>query len=132
MFERYTESARRVIFYSRYMAHEAGSPLIQTEHLLLGLLRADMVLAGRFLGSPWAAEEIWREIEQRKLVRPTATGRADLPLSTEGKRTLLLSAEEADRVSSKEIRTEHLACSLDSQTGAMLSFGTTAINSSSS
>jgi ATP-dependent Clp protease ATP-binding subunit ClpC len=64
MFERYSEPARRVIFYSRYMASQFGSSEIETEHLVLGLLRADMVLARRFLGSPWAAEEIWREIER--------------------------------------------------------------------
>jgi ATP-dependent Clp protease ATP-binding subunit ClpC len=112
MFERYTEPARRVIFYSRYMAHQAGGPVIETEYLLLGLLRADMVLAQRFLGSPWAAEEIWREVERRKPVRPTAPGTVDLPLSTDGKRTLLLAAEEADRLSSKKIRTEHLLLGL--------------------
>jgi len=66
MFERYTEPARRVIFYSRYMAVQTGSPEIETEHLLLGLLRAVMVLAQRFLGSPWAAEQIWQEVEHKK------------------------------------------------------------------
>jgi len=39
MFERYTEKARRVIFFARYEASEYGSPCIETEHLLLGLLR---------------------------------------------------------------------------------------------
>jgi ATP-dependent Clp protease ATP-binding subunit ClpC len=41
MFERYSEPARRVIFYSRYMASQFGRPKIETEHLVLGLLRAD-------------------------------------------------------------------------------------------
>ena len=41
MFERYTEKARRVIFYARYEASMFGSPYIETEHLLLGLLRED-------------------------------------------------------------------------------------------
>ena len=81
MFERYTEPARRVIFFSRYMAVQTGSPEIETEHLLLGLLRADMVLARRFLGSPWAAEEIWREIERKKPARATTPGTGDLPLA---------------------------------------------------
>ena len=112
MFERYTEPARRVIFYSRYMANQAGSPVIETEHLLLGLLRADMVLAQRFLGSPWAAEEIWQEIERRKPVQPMTPSTVDLPLSTEAKRALLLAAEEADRLSSKKIRTEHVLLGL--------------------
>ena len=41
MFERYTEKARRVIFFARYEASQYGSPYIETEHLLLGLLRED-------------------------------------------------------------------------------------------
>ena len=39
MFERYTEKARRVIFFARYEASQFGSPYIETHHLLLGLLR---------------------------------------------------------------------------------------------
>jgi ATP-dependent Clp protease ATP-binding subunit ClpC len=39
MFERYTEKARRVIFFGGYEACQYGSPEIDTEHLLLGLLR---------------------------------------------------------------------------------------------
>jgi len=39
MFERYTERARRVIFFARYEASQFGSPTIETEHLLLGILR---------------------------------------------------------------------------------------------
>jgi len=34
MFERYTEKARRVIFFARYEASQFGSPYIETEHLL--------------------------------------------------------------------------------------------------
>ena len=41
MFERYTEKARRVIFFARYEASQFGSPYIETAHLLLGLLRED-------------------------------------------------------------------------------------------
>ena len=49
MFERYTEKARRVIFFARYEASQFGSPYIETEHLLLGLLREDKALTNRFL-----------------------------------------------------------------------------------
>lgn len=48
MFERYTEKARRVIFFARYEASRYGSPDINSEHLLLGLLREDKAL-GRWL-----------------------------------------------------------------------------------
>jgi ATP-dependent Clp protease ATP-binding subunit ClpC len=39
MFERYTERARRVLFFGRYEASQLGSVSIETEHLLLGLIR---------------------------------------------------------------------------------------------
>jgi Clp amino terminal domain. len=63
VFECYTQSA---IFWARYMATEVGSQEIETQHLLMGLLRADRTLAKRFLGSPWAAETVWKKVEPRK------------------------------------------------------------------
>ena len=39
MFERYTVRARRVLFFARYEASQLGSISIETEHLLLGLIR---------------------------------------------------------------------------------------------
>jgi hypothetical protein len=39
MFERYTEKARRVIFFARYEASQHGSPYIETEFLLPGPAR---------------------------------------------------------------------------------------------
>ena len=39
MFERFTEAARRSLFFARYEASVFGSDAIQTELLLLGLLR---------------------------------------------------------------------------------------------
>lgn len=119
MFERYTERSRRAIFYSRWLASQAGSPEIETEHLLLGLLRADMRLARRFLGSPWAAEEIWQDLECNKLVREATTGNADLPLSLGAKRVLLLAKDEADSLSSKNVRTDHLLLGLLREEGCV-------------
>jgi len=49
MFERYTEKARRVIFFARYEASQFGSPYIETEHLLLGLLREEKCFAAEIL-----------------------------------------------------------------------------------
>ena len=45
MFERFTEKARRAIFFARYEASQYGSKIIETEHLLLGILREDHALA---------------------------------------------------------------------------------------
>jgi ATP-dependent Clp protease ATP-binding subunit ClpA len=56
MFERYTEKARRTIFFARYEASQFGSLYIETEYLLLGLLREDKALANGFLRSHAAVE----------------------------------------------------------------------------
>jgi ATP-dependent Clp protease ATP-binding subunit ClpC len=60
MFERYTEKARRVIFFARYEASQFGSPYIETEHLLLGLLREDKALTNRFLRQHSSVDSIRR------------------------------------------------------------------------
>jgi ATP-dependent Clp protease ATP-binding subunit ClpC len=39
MFERYTERARRILFFARFEASQFGSLAIHTEHILLGLVR---------------------------------------------------------------------------------------------
>ena len=49
MFERYTERARRVLFFARYEASQLGSISIETEHLLLGLVREGDGVAGKVL-----------------------------------------------------------------------------------
>ena len=70
MFERYTEKARRVIFFARSEASQFGSPFIETEHLLLGLVREDRALIYRFLGSdPSGVESIRKQIEGRTTIR---------------------------------------------------------------
>ena len=62
-FERYTEKARRAIFFARYEASLFGSPYIETEHLPLGLLREDKALTNRFLRSHASVESIRKQIE---------------------------------------------------------------------
>jgi len=112
MFERYTEKARRVIFFARYEACQFGSPYIETEHLLLGLLREDKLLANRFLRSQANIESIKKQIEAQTTTREKVPTSVDLPLSTECKRVLAYAAEEAERLGHKHIGTEHLLLGL--------------------
>src|SRR5215204_5027729 len=115
MFERYTEKARRVIFFARYEASQFGSPYIETEHLLLGLLREDKALANRFLRSHAAIESIRKQIEGYTTIREKVSTSVDLPLSHDCKRVLASGAEEAQRLNHKHIGTEHLLLGLLSQ-----------------
>src|SRR5438067_11224148 len=112
MFERYTEKARRVIFFARYEASQFGSPYIETEHLLLGLLREDKALTNRFLRSHASVESIRKQIEGHTTIRERVSTSVDLPLGNESKRVLAYAAEEAERLSQKHIGTEHLLLGL--------------------
>jgi len=112
MFERYTEKARRVIFFARYEASQYGSPSIETEHLLLGLMREDKGLTNRFLRSHSSIDSIKKEIEGRTVIREKVSTSIDLPLSAECKRILAYSADEAERLRHRHIGTEHLLLGL--------------------
>jgi len=112
VFERYTEKARRIIFFARYEASQFGSPYIETEHLLLGLLREDKALTNRFLHSHASVESIRKQIEGHTNVREKVSTSVDLPLSNESKRVLAHAGEEAERLSHKHIGTEHLLLGL--------------------
>jgi ATP-dependent Clp protease ATP-binding subunit ClpC len=112
MFERYTEKARRVIFFARYEASQFGSPYIETEHLLLGLLREDKALTNRFLRQHSSVESIRKQIEGHTTIREKVSTSVDLPLSNECKRVLAYAAEEAERLGHKHIGTEHLLLGL--------------------
>src|SRR6266478_5229822 len=108
VFERYTEKARRVIFFARYEASQYGSPYIETEHLLLGLMREDKALANRFLRQQGSIESIRKEIEARITIRERISTSVEVPLSAECKRILNMAAEEAERLGVKHVATEHL------------------------
>ncbi len=109
MFERYTERARRVLFFARYEATQLGSTLIETEHLLLGLIREGKGLTSRiFARSHLSLESIRKEIEGRTVFREKVSTSVDIPFSAETKRVLQCAAEEADRLLHTYIGTEHL------------------------
>src|ERR1700694_805344 len=113
MFERYTEKARRVIFFARYEASKFGAPAIEPEHLLLGLMREDKTLTGRFFPrAQITIESIRREIESRTLLRERIPTSVELPLAPETKRVLAFSHEESDRLQHRHIGTEHLLLGL--------------------
>jgi ATP-dependent Clp protease ATP-binding subunit ClpC len=112
MFERYTEKARRVIFFARYEASQFGCPYIETEHLLLGLLREDKALANRFLHSHASVESIRKQIEGHIVTREKVSTSVDLPLNNESKRVLAYAGQEAERLTDQHIGTEHLLLGL--------------------
>jgi hypothetical protein len=110
MFERFTEKARRVIFFARYEASHYGSPYIETEHMLLGLLREEKRILQ--LVPSVNGESVRKQVDAATHRGPTVPTSVDLPLSSENKRVLKYAAEEADRLSQRHIGTEHLLLGL--------------------
>lgn len=97
MFERYTEGARRVIFFAREEASAYGSSKIETEYLLLGLIREDPQTRN-ILGASAAAEVRERVEAAHTRPREALPTSGDLPFSHETKRVLAYAAEEAERL----------------------------------
>ncbi len=111
MFERYTGSGRRAIFFARYEASQYGNPYPEPEHLLLAVLRADQALTERFIKNATLAD-IRKQIEERTEIRPKTSTSVDLPLNDASKRVLSYAAEEAERLGHKNIGTPHLLLGL--------------------
>jgi len=113
MFEKYTEKARRVIFFARYEASQLGSSSIETEHMLLGLLReGDTITSKLFAQSNVKLEAIRKEIEEVTTLRDKISTSIEIPLSEESKRVLAYAAEEAESILHKYIGTEHILLGL--------------------
>lgn len=114
MFERYTEKARRVIFFARYEALQYGSLIISPEHILLGLMREDKTMSSRFFPyqSNLTVDSIRREVEARIVLREKMPQSAELHLAPATKRILAFAHEESERMRSRNIGTEHLLLGL--------------------
>lgn len=113
MFERYTESARRVLFFARYEVSELGKTSIEPEHVLLGLVRENKGIVARILArSQVSPDDIRRQIVSRSEFREKTATSVEIPFSVETKRVLQFTAEEADRLGHSYIGTEHLLIAL--------------------
>ncbi len=109
MFEKYNEKARRALFFARYEASKLGSKVIESEHILLGILREgeDIIkeIFSRFNVKP---EEIRREIEGDRIFVERISSTAELPLSEESKKILAYASHEAESMVHPYVGTEHL------------------------
>ena len=111
MFERYTESARRALFFSRYEASELGDLVIKTEHLLLGLVRSGTA-ARIFVDRGVSLQDIRRDVEKSRTAAEKIATYVEIPFDRDAKAALQFAAAEADRLAHQHIGTEHLLLGL--------------------
>jgi uncharacterized protein (TIGR03435 family) len=113
MFERYTENAKRTLFFARYEAGQSGAPSIDTLHLLLGLIREPQAITARiFAEAGLSLPDVRREIYQVAGNGPPISTSREIPFHYDVQNALRAAAEEADRLLHDHVGPEHLLLGL--------------------
>jgi ATP-dependent Clp protease ATP-binding subunit ClpC len=113
MFERYREDARRAIYFAAWEARQSASTYIKTEHLLFGLIHDADSKTNQLFNLAAHAETFRKKLAVPLAAPPLESPNlGDIPLSNASKRVLAYTAEEAYRVGSNPIGTEHLLLGL--------------------
>ena len=110
MFERYTDSAKRAIYFARGEAVHRGIALITPDHLLLGLTWDADTRADRIAGLKGKAVLLRAAagIPHLPITSISYKDKRDVPLSTESKGVLAYAAMEADEERLFSLDTDHL------------------------
>ena len=110
MFDRFSEQARRVLFFARYEVSRWGSPHVEPEHLLLGIIREGKGTAHELLFEKFNLDSrtLVQDLEGQLEKKPGFDTSIDIPFSTVTKEVLTATAAEADGLQHHEIGTEHL------------------------
>jgi len=111
MFDRYTEEARRVIFFARYEAGRLGSPILETDHLWLGLLRECKKVVRR-LAPRVTIEAVHERLMRHGFNAERISMTVIIPLSDEAKRALDAATAEADSRGQKHITPDYIVLAL--------------------
>ncbi len=118
MFDRFTDSARRVVVLAQEEARLASCNYLGTEHLLLGLIREDDGIAARVLGSIGIeldqvrrrARELAATIDRPEFSGPNHTDR--LQFTPRAKKVLQLSLRESLQIGHSFVDTEDVLLGL--------------------
>src|SRR5437773_5564812 len=112
MWQRFTERARRVVFFAQEEAARLGENYIGTEHLLLGLIRESDSVAARIIDRMGIPLGRIRADVERQISRGHGSLGQDMQLTPRAKRVIDLAYEEARQLNNNYIGTEHLLLGL--------------------
>lgn len=112
MWQRFTERARKVVFYAQEEAQKYGEGYVSTEHLLLGLVREGDSVAARVLERMQVGLNRVREEIEEQLHRGEQRPSQEMALTPRAKRVIDLAYDEARNLNNNYIGTEHLLLGL--------------------
>jgi heme-degrading monooxygenase HmoA len=108
MFERYSESARRALFFARYAVTQLGGVTIEPEHVVLGVLQGSPKALLRFTRGAEDAEAMRARLEVAAEQPKRVSSSAEIPFSADTKAVLEHTPLEADGLKNRWILPEHL------------------------
>jgi len=109
MFERFTEKGRKIILYAREEAERRNSEFLDTEHLLLAILKEEESIPVAILRKVGIAPENVRyEIEKKIASEGNLLTYGEIPFSPRAKKVLEYAIEEARLLGHPYIGSEHL------------------------
>lgn len=108
MWQRFTEEARKAVFYAQEAAQRFGDGFVSTEHLLLGSIREADSRASRLLSRANILPDLVRSEIESGLSKKEAIPSQDMSLTPRAKRVIDLAYEEARNLNHNYIGTEHL------------------------
>ena len=106
MWQRFTERARRVIFYAQEEAGRLGENYVSTEHLLLGLVREPDSVAARILERMGVSLSRVRSEIERQVSRGEGRLGQETQLTPRAKRVIDLAYDEARQLNNNYIGTD--------------------------
>ena len=107
-FEKFSERARRVLTFAQEEAQHLNHNYIDTEHILLGLVREDEGVGAKVLANLGIGLNKVRQAVEFVVGRGTKPGIGDTGLTPRAKKVIELAIDEARQMGHNYIGTEHL------------------------
>ena len=113
MWQRFTERARKAVFYAQEEAQRYGEGYVSTEHLLIGLCREQDSSAAQIIGL-FGVElsRVKAEVEKQISEPVSSQPSQDMTLTPRAKRVIDLAYDEVRGLDHNYIGTEHLLLGL--------------------
>lgn len=112
LFGRFTQRAQKVLFLAQEEARRLNYPYVGTEHILLGLIREGEGVAGKVLSGMGIDADTVRSKVEKAVEKSESNPTGEVTLTPRAKKVLELAVDEARRMGTNYVGTEHLLLGL--------------------